>query len=162
MATLVTYSLTITSVKLSLLFLYRSIFNTPAFKAWTSVIGVTCVAWLISATFADVFQCTPFNAAFQSELIFTSHCIDLQSFYLSLSAANFVLDIIILALPLAMVWRLQLTQGQRLQVSAVLLLGGLYADVSFQNAIAATNGDLEDVLLVSCASSLSENSAKKI
>lgn len=36
MATLVTYSLTITSVKLSLLFLYRSIFNTPAFKAWTS------------------------------------------------------------------------------------------------------------------------------
>lgn len=120
------------------------------------------MAWLIAATFADVFQCTPFNAAFQSELICTSHCIDLQSFYLSLSAANFVLDIIILAVPLAMVWRLQLTQRQRLQVSAILLLGGLYVEYSFQSAIAATNGDLEDILLVLCASSLLDNSAKEI
>lgn len=131
MATLVTYSLTITSVKLSLLLLYRRIFSTPAFKAWTLIIGATCVAWLIAAILVDVFQCRPFSAAFQSDLLFTSHCIDLQSFYLSMIAANFVLDIIVLAMPLVMVWRLQLTQRQRLQVSAIVLLGGLYVTIFF-------------------------------
>lgn len=139
MATLVTYALTVTSVKLSLLLLYRRIFSTPAFKAWTSVIGAICVAWFIAATLVDIFQCRPINAAFQAELLSTGHCIDLQSFYLGIISANFVIDIVILAMPLAMVWRLLISQRQRLQVSAIFLLGSLYVNSPLHGATAAAD-----------------------
>lgn len=77
MAGLVTYSLTITIVKLSILLLYRRIFITQGFKMATMYVGLICLAWFFLAILLDIFQCHPFKAAFNVELLFTDRCIDL-------------------------------------------------------------------------------------
>ena len=125
MAGIVTYSITITTVKLSILLLYRRIFVSQRFKRTTIYVGLICLAWFFIAVFIDLFQCHPFKAAFNVEVIFTDQCIDLQAFYWGITAANVTLDVILLYLPLHMVWSLQLPKRQRLALSAIFMLGGL-------------------------------------
>ena len=125
MAGIVTYSLTITIVKLSILLLYRRIFATQGFKRTTVYVGLICIAWFFIAIFMDLFQCDPFKAAFEVELLFTDQCIDLQAFYWGITAANLTLDVILLYLPLHMVWGLQLPKRQKIALSGIFTLGGL-------------------------------------
>ena len=125
MAGIVTYSLTITLVKLSILLLYRRIFATQGFKRTTIYVGLLCLAWFFIAIFMDLFQCEPFKAAFDVEMLFTDHCIDLQAFYWGISAANLTLDVVLLYLPLHMVWGLQVPRRQKLALSGIFMLGGL-------------------------------------
>ncbi len=125
MAGIVTYSLTITIVKLSILLLYRRIFITQGFQRTTIYVGLICLAWFFIAIFVDLFQCSPFKAAFDVELLFTDQCIDLQAFYWGITAANLALDVILLYLPLHMVWGLQLPKRHKIALSGIFMLGGL-------------------------------------
>ena len=125
MSTMVTYSLTITSVKISLLLLYRRIFTTASFKPWYSAFGVACVMWLLAQLFAGIFQCRPFDAAFEADILFTDRCINLEAYYRGVTASNLGLDIIALCLPLPMIWRLQLSRRQKLGLTGIFLLGSL-------------------------------------
>lgn len=125
MATMTTYSLTITCVKISILLLYRRIFTTAPFKTVSLIVGIACVFWFVIEVFMNVFQCRPFAAAFDPTLLFTDHCIDLQSFYSSVTIANLGLDVVVLYLPLYMVWKLKFPTKQKLMLSGIFLLGGL-------------------------------------
>lgn len=125
MGTMTTYSLTITCVKISVLLLYRRVFTTASFRKVSVVVGIACLLWFIIELFINIFQCRPFKAAFEPPLLFTGHCIDLQSFYLGVTIANLGLDVVILYLPLHMVWKLKLPIKQRLTLSGIFLLGGL-------------------------------------
>lgn len=58
-------------------------------------------------------------------MLFTDHCIDTQSYYEGVTAANMGIDIIMLLLPVHMVWRLKLPIKQRIVLSGIFLLGGL-------------------------------------
>jgi len=134
----VTYTLTITMVKISILTLYRRIFSTSAFRkkivivgchCWVSllgvIVGIACLIWFFIAFLMDLFQCHPFKDAFNPEYLFTSHCVNLQGFYWGITAAYLVLDVVVLSLPLHMVWNLQLPTKQKLLLSGVFLLGGV-------------------------------------
>ena len=125
MATMTTYSLTITCVKISILLLYRRIFTTASFRRVSVAVGIACLLWFIIEVFLDIFQCRPFKAAFDPMLLLTDHCIDLQSFYSGITVANLGLDLVVLYLPLHMVWKLKLPTKQKLMLSGTFLLGGL-------------------------------------
>ena len=125
MATMITYSLTITSVKISLLLLYRRIFNTTLFKKQSLIVGIACIVWLIVEMSLNIFQCTPFSAAFQPAYLFTDRCIDLQAFYWGVTVTNLLLDVVVLLLPMQVVWKLKLPNRQKITLSAIFLLGGL-------------------------------------
>lgn len=107
MAIMITYSLTITIVKISVLLLYRRIFDTRSFRRRTLIVGTACVTWFVVKVFSDIFQCHPFSAAFSPALLFTAHCINLQAYYWGITIANLCLDIVILCLPVHMVWKLK-------------------------------------------------------
>ncbi|KAL2043877.1 hypothetical protein N7G274_003397 [Stereocaulon virgatum] len=123
MSAIVTYSLTITLVKISLLLLYRRIFSTAAFRKKSTFVGILCVIWFIITLCMDIFQCRPFDEAFRAETIFTNHCIDLQKFYWGATATNLGIDVIMLFLPLHMVWKLRLPTHQKLLLSGLFMLG---------------------------------------
>ena len=122
---MVTYSFTMTMVKLSILMLYRRIFTTSAFRRKVLVVGSICVVWCLLAIFIYVFGCRPFSAAFDIELLFTYHCINLQIFIWAITACNVGLDVVVLSLPIHQVWKLQLSVQKKISVSAVFLLGSL-------------------------------------
>lgn len=125
MSTMITYSLTITSAKLSLLLLYRRIFDTASFKQRSLVVGAACIMWFLAEVIAGVLQCRPFRAAFNPELLFTDHCINLQAYYWGITAANLGLDLVVFCLPIYDVWQLKVTMRQRLGLIGIFLLGGL-------------------------------------
>lgn len=125
MATMITYSLTITSVKISLLLLYRRIFNTTLFKKQSLIVGIACIVWLVVEMSLNIFQCTPFSAAFQPAYLFTDRCIDLQAFYWGVTVTNLLLDVVVLLLPMQVVWKLKLPKRQKITLSAIFLSGGL-------------------------------------
>ena len=125
MCSMVTYSFTITMVKLSILMLYRRIFTTSDFRQKILVVGSVCIVWCLLSIFIYVFGCRPFSAAFDIELLFTYHCINLQTFIWAITACNVGLDVVVLSLPIHQVWKLQLSVRKKISVSAVFLLGGL-------------------------------------
>ena len=122
---LLQYTATITLVKLSILILYRRIFPTPAFKKTTLIVGSAVIYWFIVALFTDIFQCRPLQAAFDPELLFTDHCINVEAFYRGITASNLCIDFVILYMPLHMVWGLKLHARQKLALSAIFLLGSM-------------------------------------
>ena len=126
MSGLLTYSFTITTVKISILVLYRRIFITTAFKKKTLIVGVACLAWFFITIFTNLFQCRPFKAAFDPQLLFTNQCVDLQTYYWGIAGSNLALDVVILFLPLHMVWRLKISKGQKAMLSGIFMLGGVY------------------------------------
>lgn len=117
------YTLTITLVKLSILALYRRIFTTAAFMRITLVVGATVMLWFIIALFTNLFQCQPFQAAFDAELLFTNQCINLQAYYWGITSFNLCLDVLMLYMPLHMVWGLKLPIRQKIALSGIFLLG---------------------------------------
>ncbi|KAL9593314.1 MAG: hypothetical protein Q9219_007607 [cf. Caloplaca sp. 3 TL-2023] len=123
MCSLIAYSLSISSVRISLLILYRRIFNTAAFKTRSLIVGVACVIWLIIELFLTIFQCHPVKAAFDPASQFSDRCINPQHFYLGVLFSSLALDLIILLLPLNMVWRLQLPLKQRFALSGIFSIG---------------------------------------
>jgi len=54
---MITASFTITTVKIAILVLYRRIFDTPAFRQITLIVGLACIAWFIVILCTDLFQC---------------------------------------------------------------------------------------------------------
>lgn len=89
------------------------------------MMGTACVVWCLLAIFIYVFQCRPFKAAFDLELLFTYHCINLQSFYLGITAVNIALDVVLLYLPLHEVWKLEMRDSKKIKLSGIFLLGSV-------------------------------------
>lgn len=122
---MITYSATITLVKISVLLLYRRIFSTPGFRRTTLIMGVACVLWFIAEIISNIFACHPVSAFWQPQLLFTDHCFNLRLWYYGITISNMVLDISILCLPLYVIHTLRLSANEKLLVSGLFLLGSL-------------------------------------
>ncbi|KAL8724567.1 MAG: hypothetical protein Q9166_007877 [cf. Caloplaca sp. 2 TL-2023] len=141
MASQITYSLTITCSKMSILLLYRRIFAVRRFQQATLIVGSVCLGWCVAAIWADILQCRQTNAAFDPDKFFTSQCINLQAYYRGITASNMVLDVMVLSMPLCMVWRLKLDTKQKISLSGIFLLGGLVCVASLMRLL--TTSDLQ-------------------
>lgn len=122
---MMTYSLTITLVKISILLLYRRIFNTPNLRRVTLILGILCVCWFVASVFGELFLCTPLSALWDPNLLFSSKCGDFEAYLLGITISNMMLDIAILCTPLPLVWNLQLPARKKLEVCSLFLLGSL-------------------------------------
>jgi hypothetical protein len=125
MASMVTYSVTITTIKLSLLILLRRIFNISKFRIWSTVMESLCVVWLWSAIFTNVLQCVPINAVFKQELLDPENCLPKQAWYWGLTITNLVLDVVILVLSMLMVIDLSFPFAQKYLLYGLFGLGGM-------------------------------------
>lgn len=124
---MITYIITVTLVRISILLLLRRVFIVEPFSIITSIVGAACVAWGISIFFANVFQCTPFMDAFDPDVVMTlsKKCIDLQAMFYGALGTAFILDFIILILPLHLIWRLRLPTRKKFELTVILSLGGM-------------------------------------
>ena len=124
---MITYIITVTLVRLSILLTLRRIFNVEPFKMITTILGTVTTAWGVLIVLANIFQCTPLMDAFDPDVVMTSSksCIDLQAMFYATLGTGFTIDLIILILPLHIIWRLRLSTRQKFEVTAILSLGGL-------------------------------------
>lgn len=131
----ITYALSITLVKVSILLLYRRIFSTPNFRRNSLIIGAVSVAWCIATILGQIFLCRPISASWHPDLIFTDRCNDVQAFWIAITSLNVLIDVAILCLPIHMVSKLQLPTRKKIVVSGIFMLGGLYVHYSMTHLL---------------------------
>ncbi|KAI4232140.1 MAG: hypothetical protein L6R40_007505 [Gallowayella cf. fulva] len=126
-ASMITYILTVTLVRISILLLYQRIFSFRAFRIITTVLIAACIAWGLSICAANVLQCHTISDAFKPEVVgaLDGRCINLQAMFYGTLGTGFTLDLIILVLPFQQIWGLRLERRQKIELLAILGLGGL-------------------------------------
>jgi hypothetical protein len=116
------YSPAIASVKFSVIFLYRRIFP-GRLKISTIVIGGVVLAWTLVATLVAIFQCVPVRSMWDVHI--HGRCINTSVFLTVMGCLNVVTDALLLALPIPILWKLQMSRTHKMQLMAIFLTGGL-------------------------------------
>lgn len=121
------------TTKISILLLYRRIFTTPKFQRALWLVGGFVLAFAITALFLQIFQCTPIEAIWYTNL--KRHCVDISADYIAVGTINILTDVAILCLPMPQLWQLQMSRARKVQMMGMFLLGGLYVPFSRQQYV---------------------------
>lgn len=120
------YSMTSPAVKLSIILFYRRIFPTHKFRMVSNGIMSAVIAWGIAVFLAAALQCRPLRALWDTNV--RGQCFDTLKYILAIQAVNIVLDFAILVLPMPQVWTLQRPWQDKLALSIIFLMGGLWVN----------------------------------
>lgn len=115
------YKINIGVTKISILLLYIRLFV----KRWFLI---TCWTWIgiisaftIGTVFSSIFQCTPVQYAFNKTLDGT--CIDLTAFWFANASFNILSDLVIIALPVPVISKLQLPLKSKIALCCLFAVG---------------------------------------
>ncbi|KAI4180119.1 MAG: hypothetical protein L6R41_007439 [Letrouitia leprolyta] len=121
------WSAAIVFIKLSILMFYRRLFpqhtTTARWRACHLTLFIASVILGIISIFGAAFQCTPV-AYLWDKTIPGGHCVNFSAFARFTNVGNMLTDILILALPIPIVWSLQLDRSKKIGVCGLFLLGG--------------------------------------
>jgi hypothetical protein len=117
------YKVVVCLNKISVILLYIRIFISQRFRVFCHVALAIVVSSGIATVFATVFQCVPFERSWNKTVAGT--CIDSDMFWLANAILNISTDVIVLALPIHEVFKLQLKLQEKILLHSVFLLGGL-------------------------------------
>ena len=116
-------------IKVSILLFYRRVFppgtTSRKWRICHLTLIVASVAFCLISVFGSGFACTP--VAFIWDLtIQGGHCINLIALARFTCITGSITDVLILALPMPIVWSLQMDRSKKIGICGVFLLGGLY------------------------------------
>ena len=117
------YTIAIWLSKLSALAFYARVFspgNRRFRLALWVVAGLAC-AWIVAVLISLILQCNPPQKAWERAI--PGACQDPYNWWLISGVSSFILDLIILLLPLPMLWRLQVKASRKGLIIGVFLSG---------------------------------------
>ncbi|MCJ1330827.1 hypothetical protein MMC10_007514 [Thelotrema lepadinum] len=127
------------SSKLSLLFFYRRIFSIDKFRLpFYVMLGINAF-WGFAYFLVYLLRCVPISDAWSIVSGEPRHCIPNDYAEYSYAITNVLLDAAVLAMPMPMVWRLQLTLTKKIAVSSIFLLGIIVTGIGIAKTIAFYN-----------------------
>ncbi|KAI4224926.1 MAG: hypothetical protein L6R40_008403, partial [Gallowayella cf. fulva] len=116
------YKATLNLTKISILHLYLRIFtNILWFRRLTLAIAAYIALYALATILATIFQCAPVKRAWDREV--EGKCIDLTRFWYANAVHNVVSDVLVLALPVPVIRRLQMPGGVKGGLYGVFSLG---------------------------------------
>jgi hypothetical protein len=126
------YVVTVPLIKLSILLFYRRIFG-MTYSMWFCVF--LTAGYFVSCMVAFLVCCRPVSYYWTQYADPSGGvCVfNLYPFYIGNAAANVVTDGIILLVPIPLVWKLQMRKTQKVMLSGIFLLGGLYVTPTQMN-----------------------------
>lgn len=105
------------------MFLYLRIFSKIRWFKWLCWFLIVCVfSYCIASVIATIFQCNPIQKAYNKALSGT--CIDSGKFWYANAGFSIATDLIILFMPMALVYQLQIQRAQKAALVIVFALGG--------------------------------------
>ncbi|KAF4975988.1 hypothetical protein FZEAL_7295 [Fusarium zealandicum] len=131
------YKATVCLNKVAAILLYFRLFVSTGFRISCFVVMGIIVAWSIGGIGATIWQCVPIEAAWNKSLEAT--CIDSNSFWVAYAVMNIVTDVMVLALPIVPIMRLQMNMRDRLLLCCVFLVGGLVTITSILRTTSVQN-----------------------
>ena len=118
------YIICLTLIKLSVLFFYLHVFAVRRFRVRVYAVMSIAMAWAVATLLMTIFSCTPPRAVWDIVAYTKASCLAYPKEVFGLEFSNIVIDMIILALPLDELRRLQMRTGRKIAVAGALLLGG--------------------------------------
>ncbi|KOS38776.1 hypothetical protein ACN38_g10398 [Penicillium nordicum] len=139
----ISYTLLVPSIKVSILLLYRRIFSVPKFRLVSLVTGCLVLSWCLAVFITVLLQCRPISLNWNKEQ--TGTCINPKPFFFGNAISNLLIDVVILALPIPMVFQLQLRLSQKLTVLGIFLLGGFVCVASVMRVVTLNIFENDDI-----------------
>ena len=119
------FSMTST-IKLPILLMYHRIFSVdPSFYLHSLLVGVFISVFWLATTIATLPNCIPLEYSWIG-LSDPNHCFNYNIFWMVTGALEGVIETVILALPMRMMFGLQLSRERKVFLLLIFLLGGLY------------------------------------
>ena len=100
------------------------IFPSRRFGLYLLATGLFIFSYTTAATFTFIFQCIPVNALWRPSI--SHRCIAVGPALTAMGSLNIITDAVILGLPLPLLWKLNTTNVQKLQLMGIFLTGGLW------------------------------------
>jgi hypothetical protein len=122
--TAVLYFTVVTSIKISILLMYRRVFSVDTFRLQSLVVGSVIIFWWLVGTFLAIVSCLPINRFWIGSSA-GGYCFDFNIFWMGMGAVELVIDTVILILPMGTVLKLWMPPQQKILVAGIFLLGGL-------------------------------------
>jgi hypothetical protein len=110
-------------LKISIICFYQRIFPTQRFHLISTCVICLIAAWGTGIFLACAFQCRPLRGYWDKSV--EAKCFNEDTFFIVNQVFNVVMDFVILALPLPIIWGLKRVWQDRLALSGVFALGGL-------------------------------------
>jgi hypothetical protein len=122
------YKVVVCLNKVSVILLYMRIFTSRIFISrrfrWLRYCALAIViASGVATIFATIFQCVPIQRSWNKSV--DGNCIDSSKFWVANAVINISTDVVVLALPIREISKLQLKLQEKIMLHSVLLLGGL-------------------------------------
>jgi hypothetical protein len=115
------------TTKQGILLMYNRIFSVSAsFRYQLYLASFLVTGWWIGCTAATLTNCIPLKWSWLNSLADPEYCFDYNIFWMASGAVEIFLDAMILAIPISVVARMQLSLKRRLTIVGIFLLGGLY------------------------------------
>ena len=121
--------------RLSILLLYARIFRNYMFLVCLNVMYILNRLWGAVFTLFYLLQCVPPKEYWDVQQGKRQHCISSSiNYYYAIS--TIILDVLFLAMPWPVIWRLQMAVKHKFSILAVFMLGAVYVrQISFAYAL---------------------------
>ena len=108
---------------MSLLCLYRHIFDAPGYRKAALIIIIVLVLWFVGAMIGNFIICIPFDSFWLR--LKPGRGLDFNAYALAIGVIEVLLDVTILALPIRVVMDLRVPTHKKIGLTGIFLLGGL-------------------------------------
>ncbi|KAH6605229.1 integral membrane [Trichoderma cornu-damae] len=117
------YCVCMAFLKFSILSLYHSIFPQKRFHYCLAAVAVFMVLWAVTCAFVAIFQCTPIAYGWDPTIA-GGFCINYGALVLVAGILNIITDFVILAMPIPLVLKLNLSPQRKRMVILTFAMGG--------------------------------------
>ncbi|KAK9417290.1 putative Integral membrane protein [Seiridium unicorne] len=119
-----TYYFGIALVKYSILFLYHRLFPGKTFRNALLVTAALITAWFIPTSVIGVLMYLPIESKWNFSVNGT--CIDYGKAMVAMDVINVMIDFMVLAIPMPILWKVQMTTRRKTLLSGAFAAGGMY------------------------------------
>lgn len=110
-------------MRFSILAFFRQIFPGKRFSVAVTIVQIAVVAYLVAITIGFAAICQPFSRNFDTTPEQVQYCGNQYLQFLLSAIFNLALDLVIFALPMPMLWRLQMHTRRKISLIFIFGLG---------------------------------------
>ncbi|KAL5120160.1 hypothetical protein ACEQ8H_001986 [Pleosporales sp. CAS-2024a] len=127
---IIAYHTSLMLTKLSILLQYRRIFTLKGSRRPIYIVMGICTACGVTAIVTAIFTCVPVRAYWDIAQRPFAKCVNQDAMYHANAALNITTDLLVAALPVRQIWKLQIAMRQKIALLILLTLGWFVVIIS--------------------------------
>lgn len=118
------YAAAFTLPRLSILAMYMRIFTSRIYHIAVYILASIMLTFYVTCVFWGLFKCRPLAYTWDKSIP-GGHCINVTEYCRWINFPNILIDVVIVVLPLPLIWRLQVSWNQKIDLTVTFLTSGM-------------------------------------